>query len=91
MNKTTRNLIFLIIGAIFIIGLFCTELNNTDYKNYEIKSNNVKSNNGFSILEYNGHTYIKYVERDANYLSNDAFKTLFQLIHDPDCKCKNNN
>jgi hypothetical protein len=42
----------------------------------------------FSIVEYNGHSYIRYVE--ANFTGIDgAIRSNFQLLHNPDCKCKN--
>lgn len=72
----------------FIVGALAFSvfmLNNDEKDIIEAPKN---SETHFSTVEYNGHSYIRYVE--VNFTGIDgAIRSNFQLLHDPDCKCKN--
>lgn len=71
---------------IFAVLVFGVVMLRDDEKDIIETPKNSETN--FSIVEYNGHSYIRYVE--VNFTGYDgAIRSNFQLIHNPDCKCKN--
>ena len=74
-------------GVIFIAALvFVSFMLHNDEKDIIEAPKNSETH--FSTVEYNGHSYIRYVE--VNFTGIDgAIRSNFQLIHNPDCKCKN--
>ena len=74
-------------GVIFVAALvFVSFMLHNDEKDIIETPKNTETN--FSIVEYNGHSYIRYVE--VNFTGIDgAIRSNFQLTHNPDCKCKN--
>ena len=77
----------LVYGAIIVALLaFSVFMLKNDEKDIVQVPKNAEAN--FSTIEYNGHSYIRYVETNYNAIDG-ALRSNFQLLHDPDCKCKN--
>lgn len=80
-----------IFGCLLVFGLCILPtvlIMKNDINDIQEVPKNTTSN--FSIIEYNGHSYIRYVE--TNYTATDgSLRTNFQLIHNPDCNCTHND
>jgi hypothetical protein len=84
MNTTYRILIYVAI-IVACLGFSVFVLINDEK---DIMETPKDPTSHFSIVEFNGHSYIRYVE--SNFTAKDgAVRSNFQLLHDPDCKCKN--